>query len=78
MNGKKKRVLIQSAIPQDPALLNFLKPYEEKGQAQLGEKIASVKGRLEGDRHVVRFHQTNLGRLIAKAQQEKAKPISEL
>ncbi|SHO55823.1 bifunctional UDP-sugar hydrolase/5'-nucleotidase UshA [Vibrio quintilis] len=73
VNGKKKRVLIQSAIPQDPALLNFLKPYEEKGQAQLGEKIASVKGRLEGDRHVVRFHQTNLGRLIAKAQQEKAK-----
>ncbi|CAM3756082.1 Trifunctional nucleotide phosphoesterase protein YfkN precursor [Vibrio aerogenes CECT 7868] len=73
VNGKKKRVLIQSEIPQDPALLNFLKPYQDKGQEQLGEKIASVKGRLEGDRHIVRFHQTNLGHLIAKAQQEKAK-----
>jgi 5'-nucleotidase/UDP-sugar diphosphatase len=73
VNGKSKRVLVNEQIPEDKALLKFLTPYEEKGQAQLSQKIATIQGRLEGDRNVVRFHQTNLGRLIATAHKEKAK-----
>ncbi len=72
-NGKKQRVLINQQIPEDPALLKFLTPYEEKGKAKLEQKIATVKGRLEGDRNVVRFQQTNLGHLIAMAHKNKVK-----
>lgn len=36
-------------------------------------KIAESNGKLEGDRDVVRFQQTNLGRLIATAHMERAK-----
>jgi len=73
VDGKSKRVLIESKIAQDPQLLEFLTPYQEKGQAELSNKVAVTNGKLEGDRNVVRFNQTNLGRLIAKAQKERAK-----
>ena len=73
VNGESKRVLIESKIEQDPKLLEFLTPYQEKGQAELTKKVAKINGKLEGDRNVVRFQQTNLGRLIAKAQKERAK-----
>jgi len=73
VDGKSKRVLIESKIPQDKELLAFLTPYQEKGQAELTVKIAETNAKLEGDRNVVRFNQTNLGRLIAKAQKERAK-----
>ncbi len=51
----------------------FLQPYQEKGQAELNVKIAQTNGKLEGDRNVVRFQQTNLGRLIATAHMKRAK-----
>jgi 5'-nucleotidase/UDP-sugar diphosphatase len=35
-------------------------------------KISEINGKLEGDRNVVRFQQTNLGRLIATAHMERA------
>ncbi len=54
-------------------LLDFLKPYQEKGQKNLQLQIAVTNGKLEGDRQVVRFQQTNLGRLIATAQMLRAK-----
>ncbi|MGD8108862.1 bifunctional UDP-sugar hydrolase/5'-nucleotidase UshA [Vibrio sp. TRT 21S02] len=73
INGEKKRVLIEDEIKQDAALLEFLRPYQEQGQAQLNEKISETNGKLEGDRNVVRFQQTNLGRLIATAHMERAK-----
>lgn len=73
INGESKRVLVADAIEPDPMMLEFLTPYQEKGQAELGNKVADIDGKLEGDRNVVRFSQTNLGRLIAKAQQERAK-----
>ncbi len=71
--GKKQRVFIQSEIPADKELQAFLQPYQQKGQAELTKKVAESNGKLEGDRKVVRFHQTNLGRLIATAQKERAK-----
>ncbi|CCO46021.1 bifunctional UDP-sugar hydrolase and 5'-nucleotidase [Vibrio nigripulchritudo SOn1] len=73
VDGKKKRVLIEKEIPQDPEVLAFLQPYQEKGQAELNVKIAQTNGKLEGDRNVVRFQQTNLGRLIATAHMQRAK-----
>ncbi|MBL4828445.1 MAG: bifunctional UDP-sugar hydrolase/5'-nucleotidase [Aliivibrio sp.] len=73
VDGKKKRVLIQDEIAQDPAVLEFLKPYQDKGQDELMVKIAKSNGKLEGDRGVVRFKQTNLGRLIATSHMERAK-----
>ncbi|NOH82000.1 bifunctional UDP-sugar hydrolase/5'-nucleotidase [Vibrio sp. RE86] len=73
IDGKKQRVLIEDEIKQDEELLEFLRPYQEQGKAQLDVKIAETNGKLEGDRNVVRFQQTNLGRLIATAHMERAK-----
>ncbi|MEZ8102099.1 bifunctional UDP-sugar hydrolase/5'-nucleotidase UshA [Vibrio bivalvicida] len=73
IDGKKQRVLIEDQIAEDSELLEFLRPYQEKGKAQLDVKIAETNGKLEGDRNVVRFQQTNLGRLIATAHMERAK-----
>lgn len=73
VNGESQRVFIQEQIAEDAEMLNFLRPYQEQGQAQLGMKIAETNGKLEGDRNVVRFQQTNLGRLIATAHMERAK-----
>ncbi|MDF2185425.1 bifunctional UDP-sugar hydrolase/5'-nucleotidase UshA [Grimontia hollisae] len=73
VNGDSKRVFIQNEIPKDKALYDFLKPYQEKGQEKLNVKIAETNGHLQGERNVVRFQQTNLGRLIAAAHKERAK-----
>lgn len=73
VDGKSQRIFIESEIKEDTALLEFLRPYQEKGQEQLNVKIADTNGKLEGDRNVVRFQQTNLGRLIAVSHMERAK-----
>ncbi|RPB42264.1 bifunctional UDP-sugar hydrolase/5'-nucleotidase UshA [Vibrio parahaemolyticus] len=72
-DGQSQRVFVQDEITQDKAMLDFLRPFQEKGQSQLNVKIAESNGKLEGDRDVVRFQQTNLGRLIATAHMERAK-----
>lgn len=59
-----------SGILEDPDLLSELQPYQANGAAELEVVIATVDGKLEGDRSVVRSQQTNLGRLIATAQSE--------
>ncbi|MCX4029099.1 bifunctional UDP-sugar hydrolase/5'-nucleotidase UshA [Spartinivicinus marinus] len=69
--NKEERVLIGQVIAEDSELKAFLTPYQEKGQVELGKEVAKLDGKLEGDRHVVRFQPTNLGELVAKAQQEK-------
>ncbi|OOE37118.1 bifunctional UDP-sugar hydrolase/5'-nucleotidase UshA [Salinivibrio kushneri] len=73
VDGEKKRVFIQDEIEKDQALYDFLKPYQDKGQEKLSVKIAESNGKLVGDRNIVRFQQTNLGRLIATAHMERAK-----
>ncbi|ALG50952.1 TPA: bifunctional UDP-sugar hydrolase/5'-nucleotidase [Vibrio parahaemolyticus] len=73
VGGQSQRVFVQDEITQDKAMLDFLRPFQEKGQSQLNVKIAESNGKLEGDRDVVRFQQTNLGRLIATAHMERAK-----
>ncbi len=73
VNGETQHQLYEQEIPEDKAMLDFLRPYQDKGQAQLSAKVAETNGKLEGDRHVVRFQQTNLGRLIATAHMQRAK-----
>ncbi|TOG36105.1 bifunctional UDP-sugar hydrolase/5'-nucleotidase UshA [Vibrio parahaemolyticus] len=73
VDGQSQRVFVQDEITQDKAMLDFLRPFQEKGQSQLNVKIAESNGKLEGDRDIVRFQQTNLGRLIATAHMERAK-----
>lgn len=73
VNGESKRVIATTEIAENKEMLEFLRPYQEKGQAQLGAKVAESNGKLEGDRNVVRFQQTNLGRLIATAHMQRAK-----
>jgi len=73
VDGKKKRVLIQDEIAQDPTVFAALKPFQEKGQAALMIKIGQTDGLLQGERKIVRNNQTNLGRLIATAHMTRAK-----
>ncbi|QBR52916.1 bifunctional UDP-sugar hydrolase/5'-nucleotidase UshA [Erwinia sp. QL-Z3] len=60
-------------IAKNPAMMKLLTPFQKKGEAQLGVKIGSVHGHLEGDRSKVRFVQTNLSRLILASQMERTK-----
>ncbi len=60
-------------IAKNPAMMKLLTPFQKKGEAQLGVKIGSVNGHLEGDRSKVRFLQTNLSRLILASQMERTK-----
>ncbi len=71
VNGKSKKVFVQNEIAQDADLHQFLKPYQEKGQEKLNVKISYTDGKLEGDRNVVRYKQTNLGRLIALSHMQR-------
>lgn len=73
VNGESTRVPATGTIKQDAALESFLRPYQQQGQAQLNVKIAETNGKLEGDRDVVRFKQTNLGHLIATAHMQRTK-----
>ncbi|KHN49874.1 bifunctional UDP-sugar hydrolase/5'-nucleotidase UshA [Pectobacterium fontis] len=71
-DGKTERVFYTHEIAQDADVMKVLTPFQEKGQAQLGIKIGSVKGKLEGDRNQVRFRQTNLAHVLLSAQLERA------
>ena len=73
VDGKKKRVLIQEEIAQDPAVFAKLKPFQEQGQEALMLKIGQTDGLLQGERDIVRNNQTNLGRLIATAHMQRVK-----
>ncbi|WP_233958418.1 bifunctional UDP-sugar hydrolase/5'-nucleotidase UshA [Pectobacterium versatile] len=71
-DGKTERVFYTHEIAQDSDVMKMLTPFQEKGQAQMGIKIGSVKGKLEGDRNQVRFRQTNLAHVLLSAQLERA------
>lgn len=73
VGGKKVKSLAGDKIAEDPEMLAFLTPYQEKGAAKISQPIGKLIGHLEGDRSKVRFVQTNLGRLIAKAQSESVR-----
>ena len=52
-------------------MLALLTPYQEKGAKLVGQKVGDVDNRLAGERSEVRFGYTNLGTLMAKAQQDR-------
>lgn len=64
---------IGTEIKPDLALQGRLQYFQDKGQDELDKVIATSDDKLEGDRAVVRYQQTNLGRLIATAHQENQK-----
>ncbi|QIQ22466.1 bifunctional UDP-sugar hydrolase/5'-nucleotidase UshA [Zophobihabitans entericus] len=59
-------------ITPNSDMLTLLTPYQEKAEEMLSEKVATVDGRLEGNRNEVRFRQTNLGRLVLTSLIDKA------
>lgn len=70
-NEADERVLIGEAIIPDNDLLEALRSYQEEGQEQLSEVIATTATFLDGTRDNVRSQQTNLGHLLATAQATK-------
>ncbi|MBH3003546.1 bifunctional UDP-sugar hydrolase/5'-nucleotidase UshA [Serratia nevei] len=71
-DGTSERVYYTQQIAEDPTMMKLLTPFQEKGKEQLSVKIGSVNGKLEGDRSMVRFVQTNLARVMLAAQRERA------
>jgi 5'-nucleotidase/UDP-sugar diphosphatase len=55
-------------IQHDPEMKAFLKPYQAIGEKQLMHSVGFVDGFLDGNRNTVRFKQSNLAKLIIKAQ----------
>ena len=72
-DGKDQKVFATQEIKEDPATLEFLKPYQDKGRAALDVVVGQSDGKLEGDRAVVRAQPTNLGVFIASVMQQRAK-----
>ncbi|WLS77959.1 bifunctional UDP-sugar hydrolase/5'-nucleotidase UshA [Erwinia pyri] len=72
-DGSETWVNYTPEIAKNPAMMKLLTPFQKKGEAQLGVKIGSVNGHLEGDRSKVRFVQTNLARVLLASQIERTK-----
>ena len=72
-NGKSEYVNVGPVFKEDKAMLDMLKPYQQEGKALLDVVIGSTDKRLPGERSEVRFHETALGHLMCKAQQDRVK-----
>ncbi|MDC7714710.1 bifunctional UDP-sugar hydrolase/5'-nucleotidase UshA [Vogesella sp. LYT5W] len=72
-DGSSQKVPYTAEIAEDSALLGFLKPYQDKGQAALGVEVGSSDGKLNGDRSEVRKQPTSLGVFAAMAMMDKAR-----
>lgn len=72
-DGSETWVNYTPEIAKNTAMMKLLTPFQKKGETQLGVKIGSVNGHLEGDRSKVRFVQTNLARVILASQIERTK-----
>lgn len=70
-DGNKSLVYYTEEIPKSEDMLALLTPYQELGQNLLNVKVGESKIFLNGDRAIVRREQTNLGKLITKAQMER-------
>ncbi|QLB40615.1 bifunctional UDP-sugar hydrolase/5'-nucleotidase UshA [Mannheimia pernigra] len=72
-DGTKEYQLYQPEIKADENTYTLLKKYQDEGDEKLNIDVGTVKGLLDGKREHIRFHQTNLGRLIAQSQMERVK-----
>lgn len=66
-DGTKRLDYYTHEISRDPEMVDFLTPYQEKGQAQFNIVIGQLEGRFEGERNKVRYQQTNLGQMLLSA-----------
>jgi 5'-nucleotidase / UDP-sugar diphosphatase len=63
--------LIGEALAEDPAVREFLKPFQDNGQARLLVPVGETVGVFDGDRARVRSQPTSLGILIARSMMER-------
>jgi 5'-nucleotidase/UDP-sugar diphosphatase len=59
------------ALAEDAAVRDFLKPFQDNGQARLLVPVGDAVGVFDGDRARVRSQPTNLGILIARSMMER-------
>lgn len=71
-DGKEQKVYYTQQVPEHSEVLEFLRPYQNKGQEALSVEIGATEGKLVGDRNLVRSQPTSMGILIASAMKEKA------
>ena len=72
-DGSSQKVPYTAEIAENPALLGFLQPYQDKGQTALSVEVGSSDGKLSGDRNEVRKQPTSLGVFAALAMMDKAR-----
>ncbi|WP_416413005.1 bifunctional UDP-sugar hydrolase/5'-nucleotidase UshA [Pantoea sp. App145] len=72
-DGSESWLTWQEEIPQNPAMMKLLTPFQKRAEAKLDVKVGSSDGVFVGDRDQVRFVQTNLGQLILRAQMAATK-----
>ncbi|MES2941649.1 MAG: bifunctional UDP-sugar hydrolase/5'-nucleotidase UshA [Pseudomonadota bacterium] len=58
---------------EDSDVLTLLTPFKMRGDAGLSAVVGKADGRFEGDRSIVRFKPTSLGKLLVTAIQQKAR-----
>jgi 5'-nucleotidase/UDP-sugar diphosphatase len=63
--------LYGEAIAEDSAVREFLKPYQDNGQARLLVPVGETVGVFDGDRSRVRAQPTNLGVMIARSMMDR-------
>lgn len=63
--------LYGEAIAEDAAVREFLKPFQDNGQARLSVPVGETVGVFDGDRTRVRSQPTNLGLLIARSMMDR-------
>ncbi|WP_422443989.1 MULTISPECIES: bifunctional UDP-sugar hydrolase/5'-nucleotidase UshA [unclassified Endozoicomonas] len=73
IDGKKELITIEPEIPEDPAVLKALKPYQDKASELMNQVVGSINQTLDGSREKVRSGPAAIGNLIARAQMEKTK-----
>ncbi len=73
IHGQKQLVTIDREIPEDPAVLAALKPFQEKASQLMNRKVGELDKTMSGTRDKVRSAPAAMGNLIARAQMEKAR-----
>jgi 5'-nucleotidase/UDP-sugar diphosphatase len=65
------RKVYTERLAEDAAVRDFLKPFQDNGQARLTVPVGETVGVFDGDRNRVRSQPTNLGVLIARSMMER-------
>jgi 5'-nucleotidase/UDP-sugar diphosphatase len=65
------RKVYTEPIAEDAAVRDFLKPFQDNGQARLTMPVGETVGVFDGDRNRVRAQPTNLGVMIARSMLDR-------